>query len=121
MVSLEYADGHAFAAIAVGQGLGKAYYRGPYEGGPAILLITDERLQFQVDDPLRRIVTVFPQAISVIELPDHREAFRGYLELYGFEPHEVNGSLAVIQNSQEALRAEFDQHGQLRELKGTLG
>ena len=40
MVPLDHADGHAFASIAVGEGLGKAYYRGPYEGGAAFLRIT---------------------------------------------------------------------------------
>ena len=121
MVPLAHADGHAFASIAVGEGLGKAYYRGPYEGGAAFLLINDERLQLQVDDPLQRILSVFPQAISAMELPDHREALRGYLEHYGLEPHEVEGSLVLIQDSQEVLRAEFDEHRRLRELKGTLG
>ena len=40
MVPLDHADGHAFASIAVGEGLGKAYYRGPYEGGADFLRIT---------------------------------------------------------------------------------
>ncbi len=121
MVPLDHADGHAFASIAVGKGLGKAYYRGPYEGGAAFLLFTDEQIQFNVDDPLRRIITVFPQAISAMELSDHREALRGYLEFYGFEPQEDDGSLVVIQNDQQVLRAEFDEHRRLKELKGTLG
>ena len=121
MVPLAHADGHAFASIAVGEGLGKAYYRGPYEGGAAFLLITDEKLQFQVDDPLRRIMTIFPQAISAMELPDHREALRGYLEHYGTELPAVAGSAAVVQEVREVLRAEFDEHQILRELKGTLG
>lgn len=121
MVPLDHVDGHAFASIVVGEGLGKAYYRGPYEGGAAFLLITDEQLLFQVDDPLRRIMTVFPQAIAAMELPDHREALWGYLEHYGFQPRELNGSLVLTQDGQEVLRAEFDEHRRLRELKGTLG
>ncbi|WP_145049916.1 DUF6882 domain-containing protein [Lignipirellula cremea] len=121
VVPLDHADGHSFASIAVGEGLGKAYYRGPYDGGAGFLLITDEQLQFQVDDPLRRIMTVFPQAISSMELPDHREALRGYLEHYGLEPHEVDRSLVVVEDDQEVLRAEFDEHQRLRELQGTLG
>lgn len=86
MISLEHADSHAFASIAVGKGLGKTYYRGPYEDGAAFLLITDEQLQFDVDEPLQRILAVFPQAISALELPNHRKALRGYLQHYGFEP-----------------------------------
>ncbi len=120
MVPLDHADGHAFASIAVGEGLGKAYYRGPYEGGAALLLITDERLQLQVEEPLQRILTVFPQAISAFEIAEHQEALQGYLFHYGFEPEVDGKSLLVRQHGQEVLRAEFDELGRLRELKGTL-
>lgn len=121
IVPLHHASGHAFASIAVGEGLGKAYYRAPYEGGAAFLLITDERLQLHVEEPLQRILTVFPQAISSVELADHREALRGYLEHYGFEPEIENRALLLRQYGREVLRAEFDTDGRLRELKGTLG
>lgn len=121
MVPLDHANGHAFAAIAVGEGLGKAYYRGPYEGGAALLLITDERLQLKVEEPLQRILSVFPQAISAMKLADHREALRGYLEHYGFEPEDEGDALVLQEQGHEVLRAELDEHGRLRELKGTLG
>ena len=121
IVPLDHADGHVFASIAVGECLGRAYYRGPYEGGAAFLLITDERLQLQVDYPLQRILTVFPQAISAMEIADHREALRGYLEHYGFEAESEGDALLLRQQGQEVLRAEFDELGRLRELKGTLG
>lgn len=111
---------HVFASIAVGEGLGKAVCRGPYEGGAVFLLITDERLQLLVADPLQRILTVFPQAISAIEIADHREALQGYLFHYGFEPEVDGKALLVRQHGQEVLRAEFDELGRLRELKGTL-
>jgi hypothetical protein len=121
LVPLAHADGHTFAALAVGRGWGRAYYRGPYEGGAVWLLITDEQLQFPVAAPLQRILTVFPQAISVGDVPHHREALRGYLEHYGFEPEDRDGALVVRAAGEEVLRAEFDELGRLRTLKGTLG
>lgn len=121
LVPLEHADGHAFASIAVGEGLGKAYYRGPYEGGAAFLLITDEQLELKVDDPLQRILTVFPQAISAMEISDHREALRGYLEHYGFEPQDQDGALVLHEDDEVVLRAEFDDLGRLTKLEGMLG
>lgn len=120
MVPLGHADGHAFASIAVGEGLGKAYYRGPYEGGAVFLLITDERLQLLVDDPLQRILTVFPQAISAIEIADHREALQGYLEHYGFEAEDKGDALFLREKGEEVLQAEFDEHMRLTELHGIL-
>lgn len=121
MVPLDHADGHAFASIAVGEGLGKAYYRGAYEGGAVFLLITDEQLQFQVDEPLQRVLAVFPQVISTMELPNHREALQGYLEHYGFEPEDQDGALVLREDAELVLRAEFDELGRLRKLEGTLG
>ncbi len=110
MVPLEHANGQALASIAgIGEGWGKAYYQGPYEGGAAFLLITDEQLQFQVDEPLQRILTVFPQAITALELPNHREALRGYLERYGFEPEDRGGALILREANEVVLRAEFDE------------
>ena len=120
VVPLNHANGHTFASIAVGEGLGKAYYRGPYKGGAAFLLITDERLQLRVEDPLQRILTVFPQVISAMEIADHREALWGYLEHYGFEPEDDGDALLLREQGREVLRAEFDEHRRLRELKGTL-
>ena len=120
VISLEHGNGHAFASIAVGEGLGKAYYRGPYVGGAVFLLITDERLQFNVDEPLQRILAVFPQAISAMEIADHREALRSYLKYYGLEPVDEDNALILRRQGRELLRAEFDEFGRLRELKGTL-
>ncbi len=85
------------------------------------LLITDEQLQFDVDEPLHRIMTVFPQVISALELPNHREALRGYLEHYGFEPEDGGDALLLVEQGQEVLRAEFDEKGRLAKLEGTLG
>lgn len=121
MIPLEHADGHAFASIAVGEGLGKAYYRGQYEGGAAFLLITDDDLQFQVNEPLQRILTVFPQVISAWELPNHRKALRGYLQHYGIEPEDQDGALLLQEDGEVVLRAEFDEHGRLTKMEGTLG
>ena len=120
VVPLDHRDGHAFASLAVGEGLGRAYYRAPYEGGAAFLLITDEALQFVVGNPVQRVLTVFPQAISAMELPDHREALRGYLRHYGLKPEDENGCLVLRDGGEELLRAEFDNQNRLTRLTGTI-
>ena len=117
---LECIDGHALASIAVGEGLGKAYYRGPYPGGAVFLLITDTALQWQVEQPLLRILSVFPQALSEIELPDHRQAFLDYVRHYNLQP-QMDGPSLVLRHAGECLHAMFDAHGRLIELRGALG
>jgi hypothetical protein len=119
-VTLEPEIGRVFASIAVGEGLGKAHFRGPYEGGAVLLLITDQRLQFDVEEPLRRVLTVFPQAIAALVMADHREALRGYLQHYDLQAEENGNVLLLRQHGQVVLQAEFDEHRRLRQLKGTL-
>lgn len=121
MNSLDLVNGFTASSIAVGEGLGKAYYRCPYEGGAAFVLITDMQLELQVDEPLQRILTLLPHAISMFELPDHRVALRGYLGHYGLKTEGKGEYLFLRQRGEETLRAEFDEHGRLRELKRTFG
>jgi hypothetical protein len=120
VVSLEHEVRRAFGSIAVGEGLGKAYFRGPYEGGAVLLLIADQRLQFDVEEPLRRVLTVFPQAIAALEMADHREALRGYLQHHDLQAEEDGNVLLLRQPGQVVLQAEFDEHRRLRQLKGAL-
>ena len=48
-----------------------------------------------MEEPLRRILTVFPQAISAMEIADHREALRAYLQHYGFEAESEGDALLL--------------------------
>ncbi len=120
IIPLEHADGHAFATIAVGEGFGQAYYRGPYEGGAVFLLITDEKLYWQVEEPLQRILTVFPQIISNLEIANHQTALKGYLMPYGFDVEEEERCLRVREKDKEVLYANFDELDRLLELRGTI-
>ena len=73
-------NGHFFGMIAVGVCQANAYYRGPYDGGAAFLLINDEAFPRNTDPPLQRIASVFPQAISGIDIPNHKLALMGHLK-----------------------------------------
>ena len=70
---------------------------------------------------MQRVLTVFPQAIAAMELPDHREALRGYLGHYGLVPEDEDGCLVLRDGGEELLRAEFDDQNRLTRLTGTIG
>jgi hypothetical protein len=82
-VRLYVADGHTLSMIASGVCRADAYFRCPYEGGALFVLIQDENFPRCTEPPLQRIATIFPQAISSLNIPNHRPAFSGYLDDHG--------------------------------------
>jgi hypothetical protein len=102
-------DGHTLAMIASGVCQANAYYRCPYDGGAAFVLIQDESFPKSTEPPLVRIASVFPQAISSIEIADHRLALIGYLEHYGLVGQDEEGKLVVKADGQAVLVAAFDE------------
>jgi hypothetical protein len=115
----EAAAGHVLGVIAVGLLGFDAYYSAPYTGGVAILLIRDARLQAPVEQPLPRILTIFPQALQGYPISDHKTALAGYLEYYGFRPTVRDKKIRVNHGGQTVLTARFDDLGRLVSLEGT--
>ena len=86
-------NGHVLSMIASGVCDADAYYRGPYDGGAAFLLIKDAKFPPSKEPPLARLAHFFPQAISAFSIPDHRLALTSYLDQYGsFTPTKATWS-----------------------------
>jgi hypothetical protein len=120
LLQLGNLDGHTLALIASGVCQADAYYRCPYEGGAAFLLIMDESFPKNTEPPLQRIASVFPQAIASIEIPNHKLALAGYLEHYGLVGQGEEGKLIVKVNDENVLTAEFDELNRLTKLELTM-
>ena len=117
---LDHVDGHTLAVIGSGVCGANAYYRCPYAGGALFVLIKDEHFPKCPDPPLRRIATVFPQAIASLDIPDHRLALAGYLEYYGLA-FEADGTQIVVKEGGRAvLTASFDELNRLKKLEATV-
>ena len=113
-------DGQMFAIIASGICRANAYYRAPYDGGAAYLLIQDENFPVCQEPPLARLLSVFPQAISSIEIPDHRLALIGYLDYHGIGFEETVSQVVVKENGEEVLTATFDEQKRLTNLEARI-
>lgn len=117
---LDQIDGHALALLASDLCEANAYYRCPYEGGALYVLIMDDNFPKCTEPPLQRVATVFPQAIAVLDIPDHRLAFTSYLDWYKLA-HESDGNRVIVRESGEpVLTATFDEHNRLTHLEATL-
>ena len=96
-----------------------AYYLSPHLGGRDLLLVRDDRLKFTEKQPLRRILRIFPQAISTTPVFDHRTAFANYARDYGLSVTE--GSHVVTATwGKDSVTANFDDVGRLTTLEGTV-
>ena len=117
MFPLEGIDGHFLAMIASGVCHANGYYRCPYDGGAAFLLIQDENFPKNTETPLQRIASVFPQAIASIDIPNHRDALAGYLEHYGLVGEAEDDMLVVREDGEAVLTAVFDVIERLAKLE----
>ena len=119
-VPLDRLDGHTASLIATGVCQADAYYRCPYHGGALFVLIQDETFPRCTDPPLARIATVFPRAISALDLADHRLALAGYLRSYGLPFEEASDRILVRDQGEPVLTATFDDLNRLTNLEATL-
>lgn len=117
---LDQIDGHTLALLASGICEANAYYRCPYDGGAAFVLIKGENFPHCTEPPLARLATVFPQAISAIEIPDHRLAFISYLEYYGLAFEEDATQVVVKEGDKPVMTASFDELKRLTKLEATI-
>lgn len=113
-------DGHFLALLASGLLDAGAYYRAPYEGGAAFLLITDERFPRCSEPPLGRIASVFPQALAALDIPNHKIALAGYLESCGLAFESEPARIVVKEKDEPVLMATFDEQERLTHLEVTL-
>jgi hypothetical protein len=103
--------GTLMSMIASGVFRADAFYRAPYPGGAAFLLIADPAFPAPDERPTARIPNIFPQAVSRFgaKYPiNHRRALLGYLKDYGLESHAEGDDLIVRNGTGPTLRARFE-------------
>ena len=113
-------DGHYLAIVASGVCRAEAYYRAPYEGGAAFLLLQQGLPLPPAGDPLTRVTTVFPQALAALPITDHRRTLTGYLRYLGLDGQPEGAGLVVRQDGELVLVAGFDEWGRLARLEVIL-
>ena len=96
-----------------------AYRSVPFEGGRALLLIRDDRLQFVERHPVARVLAVFPQVIRTLVVPDHRAALTSYARAYGLNLTDVPGGVKVSGPGGD-VTATFDDQSRLIRMEGNV-
>lgn len=110
------AIGTRLAAVASGVFHANAFYRAPYEGGSAFLLIIDPDYPHNDTTPAVRIPTVLPQVLRRFPA-DHRRVLMGYVKDYGLSGHPNGEGLLIEDETGPVLRARFGPEGELTGLE----
>jgi hypothetical protein len=119
-LSLDQVDGHTLALLASGICEANAYYRCPCEGGSLYILIMDENFPKCSEPLLQRIASAFPQAISNLDIPDHKLALTSYLDHCCLVYEQDGEKLVVKENGEPVLTATFDELNRLTNLEVRL-
>ncbi len=119
-VSLDDVNGHLLSMIASGQCGADAYYRGPYEGGAAFLLLTAPEAKRFADPTPTHFIRIFMEFISAFSCP-HRPALEAYARYkdYAFK-EQADGSLLLTSPAGDAITATFDVLGRVKDFSATL-
>ena len=111
---------HRLSLVAVGEAAAGAYYRAPYDGGAAYLLLRDALPVSPDRHRLGRVQRVIAESISTFEIPEQRKAVEAYFKAEGL-PAEENETDEIIASVEDGdLRIRFDAEGRITEMKSLL-
>lgn len=117
-LSLEDMNGTTIALVASGLFKTAGYYRGPYEGGAAFMLMEAPPLESATPD-LLRIATVFLELTGGLDV-NHRRAFTAYARHKGLSLQHTSTRIVTSTPNGQALTLDFDAQDRLVNLESTL-
>ena len=117
-IDLDRVGGAHFLAMATTGALGaNAYYRCPYEGGAAFVMIELPEDMRPSGDLSLRIVDYVAKAIADLPMLNSRRAIEGYLSDIGAAARDIPGGLRVI----DGPTIRFDDLGRVEALDANVG
>ncbi len=120
MVSLDRANGHMLATVAAGVCGADAYYRCPYEGGAAFVLLEVPELRSRLDASPQHLINVFVQVASTFPI-NHQRAFVLYVTHRGYDVEAQPMQVEARSPEGGLIQAQFDAAGRLTAINAQIG
>ncbi len=111
--------GHLVAMAVSGLLDADAYYRCPYEGGAAYVLLEAPAARTSTDAPMTRAFFTITRAVESMPPLLTRPSIAGYLRSCGLAVTVTEREILVADGESATFR--FDKLGRLTEIDGTLG
>ncbi|HEY3789947.1 MAG TPA: hypothetical protein VGL71_13900, partial [Urbifossiella sp.] len=110
---------HIFGSVLVGELDYDAYFVAPYEGGQHLLLLRDDRLRSPEKNSMARVLSIFPQVLAALPVPDPRDALTHYAKSYALTTTDLGDETKITGTGNGELLATFDDRGRMKSLVGT--
>lgn len=69
---------------------------------------------------MARVLTVFPQVISNMDISDHKRALRAYCHYYEMQVADTADGALSARHAWGSLEAKFDEQGRLVDMTGNM-
>ncbi|MBI2898769.1 MAG: hypothetical protein HYY17_01150 [Planctomycetes bacterium] len=102
--------GRHIAAAATVLSKGDGYYRAPYEGGAAYVVVQAPELR-SPSVPSVRIPRIFVETLSKDPIADPRRALAGYLRSFGWDVRSSPERIEALANGESVFTASLDAQG----------
>ena len=109
--------GTVLSIVASGVFKANAFYRVPYPGGAAFVLIADPDFPVNPTPPAARVAAALPQVLARYPV-NPREALRGYAAYHHLTAEPEGRDLLLQNGAGPGVLARFDPEGKLLALEG---
>ena len=118
-VPLDGVNGHTLSLVAAGLCGADAYYRGPYEGGAAYMLLQGPELRPWEELSTVAFIHLFTQFIQSFPV-HHHTALTGFARQSGWQCSGTAACLDCVSPRREQIHATFDELGRLTGMQSVL-
>lgn len=115
--------GEHFALVASGLMNAISYFPLNYDGGCAYVLCYESKDLMgpaTVENPVARVLTVFPQVLSNMDIIDHKRALRAYCQYYKMKISDTADGAMTAEHAWGSITAKFDEQGRLVDMSGSM-
>jgi len=119
LLKLEGFDGHHLAMLGSGYCGADAYYRCPYEGGAAFVLLEAPELRARLDHSPERMIRAYTLLLSMLPV-SHQRTLVLYCEQCGYEYAATAARIEARNAAGQQIVAEFDTAARLSQIETTL-
>lgn len=118
-IPLDRVNGHTLSLVASGLCSADAYYRGPYEGGAAYMLLQGPELRPQEELTPLGFIQAFTEFIRAFAV-QHHPALAGFARQCGWQCSGTAACLDCVSPRGQQIRATYDELGRVTGMQSVL-
>lgn len=114
-------DGHTIGMVAVGLTGASAYYRAPYQGGAAFLLMMGEDVWEPPEYPVVRVAQMLGHLLEQITLTNPMRSLLGWAKALGLQESPIDHGVRLTADDGSWVDLELDTQGRIGRITAQAG